>query len=132
MKKKWYDRVNRVWSPRLHIINLMRTTWVISDYPRDENWIQVNDENKWYYFSEEIINKESDLSRCVTRQTGDEFSVLCWYSRPKINQHIERYMRIVYIIPWYYNKELLVNFLKDNIKDIEDKRKGNSGRPKNK
>ena len=127
---KWYTRINRCGSPRLHVINMMRTVWVISDYPRGEWWIQVTDDNRGYYFSEEIIDKKWDLTKCTFKQTGDDFSKLCWISRPKLNQHIEKYMRIIYFIPWYYNKELLVSFLKDNMKLFEDKRAWNSWRKK--
>jgi len=118
-----YDKINEVWSPRLHLLNILRNGGIFSEFPK-ENFIQVTD-NTWYYFSEELLEKDFDFSLCITWKTSKDFMKISGYSRPKINTYIEQHWRIIYLNSWYYDIEKLKVFVQKNIKPFVEKR----GRP---
>ena len=118
-----YETINKVGSPRLHLLNTLRELWIFSEFPKDD-YVQIID-NAWYYFSEELLEKDFDLSLCVHGKTSKDFMEVSGYSRPKINTYIEKHGRVVYLTPWYYHMSQLRSFTEDNIKPFIEKR----GRP---
>lgn len=119
-----YTIENKVGSPRLHFINKLKEQNIFSEFPK-EWFTKISKEESWYYFVEELLEKDFDLWKCINAKTSWEFMNLTWYSRPKINTYIEKHWRIVYFEVWYYDLENLKTYLKDNMKEWIEKR----GRP---
>ncbi len=118
-----YETENRVGSPRLHLQNILRENKIYSEFPKE--WFVKIIEEAWYYFSQELLEKQFDLANSICWKTSGEFMKITWYSRPKINAYIEKHGRIVYLAPGYYNLEEFTEFLKTHIKEHIEKR----GRP---
>lgn len=111
----WYEKINKVWSPRLHLLNLLKENDVFSEYPR-EWFVKIFDKLTWYYFSQELLDKNFALSECTSWKIWSDFMKITWYSRPKINSYIEKHWRIVYLSSWYYNFKNFRTFLNWHIK----------------
>lgn len=118
-----YETKNKVGSPRLQLLNMLKEAGIYSEFPQ-EGFVKLLDE-QGYYFSEELVLKEFKFSECEHGKTSGEFMERTGYSRPKINQYIEKHGRVCYIHPGYYDLEALGKFLTENIKEHIEKR----GRP---
>jgi hypothetical protein len=119
-----YKIENSIGSPRLHFMNKLKENNIYSEFPKE--WFkQVLKDEGWYYFVEELIEKDFKFKDCINPKTSWEFMKLTWYSRPKINTYIEKHWRIVFLNVWYYDLENLKTYLKDNMKEWIEKR----GRP---
>ena len=115
-----YKVQNKVGSPRLHLLNILRENWVYSEFPK-EWFIKVIDW-AWYYFSQELLDNDFDFSKCIYWKIWNDFMEITWYSRPKINTYIEKHWRVVYLTEWYYNIEVFKTFLKTHIREQIEKR----------
>ncbi len=112
----WYKVENSVGSPRLHLLNRLIEKWIYSEFEKE--WSVQIDNQYWYYFSQELIDKEFDFDNCINWKRSLDFMNLTWYSRPKINNYIEKNWRVVYLSIWYYNIELLKEFLISNMDEF--------------
>ena len=119
-----YKVENKVGSPRLHFMNKLKEQNIFSEFPK-EWFTKISKEESWYYFVEELIEKNFNFENCVNWKTSWEFMELTWYSRPKINTYIEKHWRIVFLNVWFYDFKNLKTFLEDNMKEWIEKR----GRP---
>lgn len=116
-----YETKNKVWSPRLHLLNLLRENWIYSEYPKE--WYTKIIDESWYYFSEELLEKDFDFANSTFWKTSNEFMKITGYSRPKINTYIETHWRVVFLSAWYYDLESFRTFLQnEHIKEWVEKR----------
>ncbi len=118
-----YETENKVGSPRLQLLNVLKENEVYSEFPKE--WFTKVLDESGYYFSEELVEKKFDLSSCMVGKTSERFMELTGYSRPKINAYIEKHGRVVYLEPGYYNFSKFSDFLQTHIKEQIEKR----GRP---
>lgn len=118
-----YETENKVGSPRIHLLNTLKEAEIFSEFPK-EGFTRIIDE-AGYYFSEELLEKQFDLSQCTCGKTSAEFMEKTGYSRPKINAYIEKHGRVVFLAHGYYDFKALGEFLPTHIKEHIEKR----GRP---
>lgn len=116
-----YKTYNKVGSPRLHLLNLLREKEIYSEFPKD--WFTKVIDESGYYFSQELLDHNFDFTKCTYWKISKDFMTATWYSRPKINTYIEKHWRVVFLTEWYYNLELFYDFLRDeHIKEYIEKR----------
>jgi len=119
-----YKKINKVGSPRLHLLNLLREKNIYSEF--EKKWFTKIDIMYGYYFSQELLDNDFDFENSINWKTSKEFMETTWYSRPKINTYIEKHWRVLYLDKGYYDLEVFKEFLKWHIKMWIEKR----GRPK--
>lgn len=115
-----YKEIEKVGSPRIHLLNTLKANDIFSEFPK-EGFTRVVDE-VWYYFSEELLEKEFQFSECTHGKTSGVFKDLTGYSRPRINTYIEKYLKIFYFSEGYYDLRELKLFIQENMKDFIEKR----------
>ncbi|MDD3302259.1 MAG: hypothetical protein PHN31_01790 [Candidatus Gracilibacteria bacterium] len=123
-----YKVENSVGSPRLHLLNRLIEKGIYSEFEK-EGSVQI-DNQYGYYFSQELIDKEFDFDNCINGKRSLDFMNLTGYSRPKINNYIEKNGRVVYLSIGYYNIELLKEFLISNMDEFVRNRVETRGRLK--
>ena len=108
----WYEVLNKVKSPRVHLTNKLREAWIYSEFKKE--WFTDISENKWYYFSQELIEKNFNFEKCTYWELAKDFMDVTGFSRPKINSYIERHWKVFYFESGFYDLQALVWFIKEN------------------
>lgn len=117
-----YDIKNTIWSPRLFLLWKLKELNIFSEWRKWENFSEVSKEDIWYYFTEEICENNFDLKNSTKWTTSEEFMKKSWFSRPKINQYIEKYWKVIFLEQWFYDFEKLKKFLIENKKEFTETR----------
>ncbi len=120
MQNTEYIQVKKTGSPRVNLVNMLKANDIYSEFPRD--WFTKIIDEAWYYFSEELLQRDFNLWLCTYWKTSWDFKDVTWYSRPKINTYLDKYRKVFFFTEGYYNIPKLREFIVSNMKEFIERR----------
>lgn len=107
-------RKSMIKKPKFDLLDILKEKWIYSEFPK--KWLRrIYLEEKGFYLSEELIHNDFDLINSKSAKTASVFATMLWRTRPTIQNYI-KWNRIIYLDVWYYDLELLKNYLINSIK----------------